>query len=99
MKPTDKAILGMVSELSGRNGMNPEVASLQFFRRPNPLVRDEGCMACRRLADAAGHFGGVVGPARWQGHAEQLVKPSSSPSRNRGSKVERITGKTGKAIE
>ena len=29
MKPTDKAILGMVSELSGRNGMNPEVASLR----------------------------------------------------------------------
>jgi len=78
MKPTDKAILGMVSELSGRNGMNSEVASLQFFRRPNPFVRDEGCMAGRRLADAAGHFGGVVGPARWQGHAEQLEKPSSS---------------------
>jgi hypothetical protein len=30
MKPTDEAILGMVSELSGRNGVNPEVASKQF---------------------------------------------------------------------
>jgi len=28
MKPIDKAILGMVSESSGRNGVNPEVASL-----------------------------------------------------------------------
>jgi len=35
-------------------------------------------MSCRRLADAAGHSGGVVGTARWQGHAEQLEKPSSS---------------------
>jgi len=36
-------------------------------------------MACRKLAGAACHSGGVVGLARWQGHAEQLAKPSSSP--------------------
>src|SRR5215813_3901005 len=29
MKPIDKAIFGMVSESSGRNGVNPEVASLR----------------------------------------------------------------------
>jgi hypothetical protein len=46
MKPIDKAILGMVSESSGRNGVNPEVASLIYHRRPSPLVRDEGCRAC-----------------------------------------------------
>src|SRR5215467_9400823 len=29
MKPTDEAIFGMVSESSGRNGVNPEVASIK----------------------------------------------------------------------
>ena len=37
----------------------------------------EGSMACRGLTEAAGHSGGVVGAARWQGHVEQLEKPSS----------------------
>ena len=30
MKPIDKAIFGMVSESSGRNGVNPEVASIKM---------------------------------------------------------------------
>jgi hypothetical protein len=34
-------------------------------------------MAWRGLTDAACHFGGVVGTARWQGHVGQLEKPSS----------------------
>jgi hypothetical protein len=64
MKPTDKAIHGMVSESSGRNVSEPRSGLVKkWFRRPNPFVRDEGCMACRRLADAACHFGGVVGTA------------------------------------
>jgi len=32
----------------------------------------------RKLTDAEYYFGGVVGAARWQGHAKQLEKPSSS---------------------
>jgi hypothetical protein len=32
----------------------------------------------RKLADTARHSGGVVATARWQGHAKQLEKPSSS---------------------
>ena len=43
---------------------------------------------------------GVEATARWQGHAEQLEKPSSVPARrNRRSRVDRITGSTGKSIE
>jgi hypothetical protein len=79
MKPTDKAILGMVSESSGRNESEPSNGLVKkCFRRSSSLVRNEDCMARRRLADAECHFGGVVGTARWQGRAEQLVKPSSS---------------------
>jgi hypothetical protein len=34
-------------------------------------------MTVRNLTEAGCHFGGVVGTARWQGHVEQLEKPSS----------------------
>jgi hypothetical protein len=79
MKPTDKAILGMVSESSGRKESEPRSGLVKIcFRKSRSLVRNEDCMAAGRLADAACHFGGVVGTARWQGRAEQLVKPSSS---------------------
>ena len=32
----------------------------------------------RNLIDAIAYSGGVVGAARWQGHAKKLEKPSSS---------------------
>jgi hypothetical protein len=73
MKPTDKTILGMVSESPGRNESEPR-GSLE---RHNPKA--EPFTLGRRQHDRrACHFGGVVGTARWQGHAEQLEKPSSS---------------------
>jgi hypothetical protein len=56
-------------------------------------------MTNRNLTDAVCHFGGVEATARWQGHAKQLEKPSSPRLRNHRSKVDRITGKTGKSIE
>ncbi|MDI6756326.1 MAG: hypothetical protein QME78_18305 [Thermodesulfobacteriota bacterium] len=34
-------------------------------------------MDSRKLVDAVIHSGGVIATARWQGHAEQLEKPSS----------------------
>ncbi len=65
LKPTDKAILGMVSESPGRNASEPKVASTRNkLRRPSPLLSGEGSMASRRLTDAMGHSGGVVGVAR-----------------------------------
>jgi len=64
-KPTDQAILGMVSESPGRNASEPTSGlEKNELRRPSPLVRGEGSMACGSLTDAAWHFGGVVGTAR-----------------------------------
>ena len=65
VKPTDKAIFGMVSESPGRNGSEPTSGlDKNWFRMPSPLLRGEGSMARRNLTDAAGHSGGVVGAAR-----------------------------------
>ena len=66
MKPTDKAIGRMVSELPGRNESKP-IGGLETklkIRRPSPLVRGEGSMTCRGLTEATCHSGGVVGAAR-----------------------------------
>ena len=65
MKPTDKAILGMVSELPGRNA-SESTGGLEKLepRRPSPHSKSEGSMAWRRLTAAAGHSGGVLGAAR-----------------------------------
>ncbi len=65
MKPTDKAILGMVSESPGRNESEP-IGGLGKHkpRRPSPFPKDEGSMVRRRLTDALAHSGGVIGAAR-----------------------------------
>ena len=65
MKPTDQAILGMVSESPGRNASEPTSGlEKNEFRRPSPFVRDEGSMDAGTLTEAGGHFGGVGGTAR-----------------------------------
>ena len=65
MKPTDKAIFGMVSESPGRNASEPTGGlETEKLRRPSPLGWGEGSMAWRGLTDAACHSGGVVGAAR-----------------------------------
>ena len=65
MKPTDKAVLGMVSESPGRNASEPTGgASTKLIRRPSLLLLGEGSMTGRRLTDALCHSGGVVGAAR-----------------------------------
>ena len=59
MKPTDKAILGMVSKSSGRNESEP-IGGLENEkpRRPSPHFEGEGSIAWRRLTEAP-----VVTPA------------------------------------
>jgi hypothetical protein len=52
----------------------------------------------RKLTDAAGHSGGAIATARWQGYVEQLEKPSSS-RREIGGAGNRITGITRKSVE
>ena len=65
MKPTDKAILGMVSKSPGRNVSEP-TGGLEKLkpRRPSLLIMGEGSMGWRRLTVAPGHSGGVLGTAR-----------------------------------
>src|ERR1700736_1963036 len=79
--------------------VNLVVASTKINTKAEPFMVRRRQHGMAHTDRRAGHFDGVVGTARWQGHAEQLEKPSSSPSRNRGSKVARITGQTGKASE
>ncbi len=75
------------------------VASTKNNPKAEPLTVRRRQHGTAHTDRGAGHIGGVVGTARWQGHAEQLEKPSWSPSGNRWSKVARITGQTGKASE
>jgi hypothetical protein len=53
MKPTDKAILRMVSKSPGRNESKP-TGGLETteIRRPSPLSRGEGSMAWSGLTEA-----------------------------------------------
>ena len=99
LKPIDKAIVRMASESSGRNASEP-IGGLENKLTPKvelspPRRRQHGSS---QLTDAAGRFGGVVGTARWQGHAGQLEKPSSS-RREIGGAENRITGNTGKSVD
>jgi hypothetical protein len=60
LKPIDEAICGMVSESPGRNASEREMAPK--VRSPGGRAcngEGEGSMARRKLAEAAGHSGGV----------------------------------------
>jgi hypothetical protein len=98
MKPTDKAIVRMVSESPGRNGSEPVVASTKNKpRRPSSLMSSEGNMARRRLAEATRHSGGVVRDStvtkdmlsNWRSRPRPMEKSVEQRSR--------ITGATGKS--
>ena len=78
MKPTDKAILGMVSKSSGRNESEPiDGLENEKPRSPSPHFKGEGSMAWRRLAEALGHSGGVLEAARsgTEPHQHQVADP------------------------
>ena len=58
MKPTDKAIFGMVSKSAGRNESEPTGGLVKLEpRRPSPQHEGEGSMDWRRLTDAPAHSG------------------------------------------
>jgi hypothetical protein len=65
MKPIDKAILGMVSESSGRNA-SERIGGLETrkLQGPSPHRKGEGNMDRRTLTEAVGHSGGVLAAAR-----------------------------------
>ena len=78
-KPIDKAVFGTVIESPGRNvSKRTGGPESENPRRPSPQPWGEGSMGNRKLIDAVTYSGGVVATARWQGHTEQLEKPSSS---------------------
>lgn len=79
--------------------MNGDVASKFCPRRLSPQKSGEGCRTHRTLTDAMGTSGGVKPTAWWQGHAEQLERPSSPRREIGGSWVGRITGNTGKSTD
>ena len=100
MKPTDKAILGMVSESPGRNVSEPR-GGLDKIKHP----KAEPPMVGRRQHDMAQTDRGGVSLRRGCRHSTVARTCRATgetvlvPSRNRWSKVGRITGRTGKAGE
>jgi hypothetical protein len=100
MEPTDKAILGMASESPGRNESELNGGlDKKRIRRPRPFLRDEGSMRCCSLTDAAAHSGGVVRGSTVTRACRATGETVLVPLGNRWSKVGRITGSTGKAVE
>jgi len=100
MKPTDKAIFGMVSESPGRNESEPiggldkkqtsEAEPSLYGRRQHGMTwADRDVMTLRR----GGRGSTVTRACRATGETVLV------PSRNRWSRVGRITGNTGKAAD
>ncbi len=65
MKPTDKAILGMVSKSPGRNESEPRGGLEKLSPGGRALfARAKAAWPGAKLTAAPGHSGGVVGAAR-----------------------------------
>ena len=66
MKPTDKAIVRMVSKLPGRNESKPTSGLETKLRSGSraPCLGAKAAWPGRGLTEATGHSGGVVGTAR-----------------------------------
>ena len=99
MKPTDKAVLGMVSESLGRNEseptggldkITPKAEPTLVGRRLHDVSQTERCETALRRG---GRGSTVTRTCRATGETVLV------PARNRWSKVDRITGATGKANE
>ena len=97
LKPTDKAISGMVSESPGRSA-SESGGSLDKnkIQRPSLLVKGEDSIRRKALTWTSSYFGGVIATAWWQGQIEQLEKALLAPGRNALRKISPITSITGK---
>ena len=99
LKPIDKVSLGEITSHRAVTKVNAQVASKMSGPRVEPATKGEGSMGCRNLTDAAsrsrrgGSDSTVARTCRATG--ETLLVPE----RNHRSKVDRITGATGKTIE
>ena len=79
LQPIDTASGGMAASDRAVTRVHAEVAPTAA--QPGGRGREPqaaGSMQRRHLAEAAMPSGGVRATARWQGHAKQLEKPSSS---------------------
>jgi len=99
LKPIDKVSLGEIASHRAVMKMNAKVASKMRDRGPSPQLKGEGSMGCRNLTDAAsrsrrGESDSTV-TRTYQATGEALLVPA----RNHRSKVDRITGATGKSID
>ena len=76
MKPTDKAILGMVSKSPGRNASEPTggLENLSPGGRA-PFARAKAAWPGAKLTGAPGHSGGVVGVTSRNGK-NRTLRPS-----------------------
>jgi len=99
LKPIDKVSLGEIASHRAVMKMNAKVASKMRDRGPSPQLKGEGSMGCRNLTDAASRSrrGGSDSTVTrtCQATGEALLVPA----RNHRSKVDRITGATGKSID
>src|SRR5207244_2461242 len=78
LKPIDEVILGMIVSHWAVTRVNVDVASKRLAPEAEPASRGRRQQGWSHLTEAAIHSGGVSATARWQGHAKQLEKPSSS---------------------
>jgi hypothetical protein len=94
-----QGLLGEITSHRAVTTVNANVASKSQIRGPSPLPKGEGSMGCRNLTDAAS--------PPWRGESDSTVTRTYRvtgeallvPVRNHRSKVDRITGSTGKSIE
>ena len=79
--------------------LNARVAPTEAIPEAEPASPRRRQQDRSQLTDAAGPSGGVLAAARRQGRAEQLEKPSWPRVQIARSKVDLITGDTGKWVE
>ena len=99
MEPTDKAVLGTVSELPGHNESEPRGGLDKNIPKAEPSIVGRRLHVRSQLTDAILHF-------RRGGRGSTVTRTCQAtgetvlvPSRNRWSKVDRITVKSGKAMK
>ena len=100
LKPIDEVSLGGDHESPGRNDSERGCGlENEWLRVPSPQPKGEGSMGCRNLTDTAS-------PPRRGGSDSTVTRTRRAtgeallvPGRNHRSRVDRITGSTGKSVD
>ena len=99
LKPIDKVSLGEIASHRAVMKMNAKVASKMRDRGPSPQLKGEGSMGCRNLTDAASRSRRGESDSTVTRTCQATGEALLVPARNHRSKVDRITGATGKSID